>query len=134
MGTVQIGDDLSTNERLQVQNLVAEYADVYALSIAEVKHIPGATHRLNIPEGAKFNTKIRQKRLTPPQTAYFSKALDAMIEAGVVASIPAADVKCVSPITLAAKAHDSSGMGIDSQCRVRFRGDPLTIYPPAKFS
>ncbi|KAJ6492931.1 hypothetical protein C8R47DRAFT_1070423 [Mycena vitilis] len=89
---VEIGDDLTVDQQLQIRNLVAEYADVYALSIKEVKHIPGATHRLNIPDGAKFNKSIRQKRLTPPQTSYFSKALDAMLEAGVVEPIPAADV------------------------------------------
>ncbi|KAJ7449773.1 hypothetical protein B0H11DRAFT_2247135 [Mycena galericulata] len=113
MELVKIGDDISAEEHTLVEATIREYADVYALSISEVKQIPGAVHRLNVPEDAKLNTKIQQRRLTPPQTAYFSKALDAMIEAGVVAPIAAADVKCVSPITLAAKAHQSGGLTIE---------------------
>ncbi|KAJ6598727.1 hypothetical protein B0H10DRAFT_2323768, partial [Mycena sp. CBHHK59/15] len=105
LDVVEIGDDLTAEERGVVEATIREYADVYALSISEVKAIPGAVHRLHVPEDAKFSTKIQQRRLTPPQTAYFSKAIDAMIEAGVISPIAAADVKCVSPITLAAKAH-----------------------------
>jgi hypothetical protein len=51
--------------------------------------------------------------MTPPKTAYFSNALDIMLDPGVCAPIAAKDVKCVSPITLAAKAHTSGGMTIN---------------------
>lgn len=110
---VEIGDDLTEEGRIQVQSSIREYADVYALSISEVKHIHGAVHRLRILDSAKFNTKIQQRRLTPPQTSYFAKAIDTMMEAGIIAPIAAADVKCVSPITLAAKAHGTGGMTIE---------------------
>ncbi|KAJ7110878.1 hypothetical protein C8R44DRAFT_633823, partial [Mycena epipterygia] len=102
---VEIGDDITPEERVQVEATIREYADVYALSVREVKAIPGAVHRLHVPVDAKLNTKIQQRRLTPPQTSYFSKALDTMLDAVIIAPIAAVDVKCVSPITLAAKAH-----------------------------
>jgi hypothetical protein len=110
---IKIGDDLSPEERTVVEDLIREFPDIFALSVSEVKRIPGATHRLEIPEGTTFNTKIKQRPMSPPQTAYFSNALDIMLEAGICAPIAAKDVKCVSPITLAAKAHTAGGMTID---------------------
>ena len=38
---VHIGDDMSFEEHASVQHLVEEFADVFALSVHEVKHIPG---------------------------------------------------------------------------------------------
>lgn len=111
--SIEIGDDLTDKERHRVRNMVAEFADVFALSVKEVKHIPGAYHRLDVPDDASFNTKIFQRQMTPPQAEYFSKALDVMQEAGVIAPITAKDVKCVSPITMAAKAHTVAGMTLD---------------------
>jgi len=110
---VEIGSDITPAERRLVEDTIAEFADTYALSVSEVKHIPGAIHWLEIPEGATFNTKIRQKPMSPPQTEYFSHALDVMLDAGICEPIAAKDVKCVSPITLAAKAHSSGGMTIE---------------------
>ena len=128
---VEISADISSEERQAVEVLIQDFADVYALSVHEVKHIPGATHRLEIPEDAKFNTKIHQRPMSPPQTAYFSKALDVMLEAGVCAPIAAKDVKCVSPITLAAKAHTSAGMTVDElRQRLNQVCDGIGIAPP----
>ena len=114
---IEIGSDLSPAERIAVEQTIRDFADVYALSISEVKHIPGASHKLHIPEGATFNTKIRQQQLSPPKAAYFSKALDVMLEAGICEPIDAKDVKCVSPITLAAKAHSTGGLTMDELCQ-----------------
>ena len=100
-------------EQVAVRGLVEEYANVFTLSVHEVKHIPGAIHKLYVPEDAELNKKIGQKPLTPPQAAYFSKALDVMIDAGICTPIKAKDVKCVSPITLSAKSHSTVGMTMD---------------------
>ena len=116
--SIEIGDDLTNEEHQRVKDIIAEFADVFALSVGEVKHIPGASHRLNIPEDTTHNTRIGQCRMTPPQAEYFAKALDIMIDAGVVALIAAKDVMCVSPITMAVKAHTVAGMTLDElkQC------------------
>jgi hypothetical protein len=108
---VKIGED--PKECHSVEEIIREFADVYALSVKEVKHIPGATHHLHIPEDAKFNTKIWQRPMSLPHTAYFSKALDVMLEVGVCAPIATKDVKCVSPTTVAVKAHTSAGMTVN---------------------
>ena len=114
---IQIGDDVSSEEHSSVRQLVEEFADIFALSVHEVKHIPGAEHCLNIPKDAPLHTKIGQKPMTPPQAAYFLKALDIMVDAGICAPIAAKDVKCVSPITLAEKAHTEKGMTMDELCQ-----------------
>ena len=114
---IEIGSDLSPAEQIAVEQTIKDFADIYALLVNEVKHIPGAIHKLHIPEGATFNTKIRQQHLSPPKAAYFSKALDVMLEAGICELIEAKDVKCVSPITLAAKAHSTGGLTIDELCQ-----------------
>ena len=113
---MRLGDDLSKAEQVAVRGLVEEYANVFTLSVHEVKHIPGAIHKLYIPEDAELNKKIGQKPLTPPQATYFSKALDVMIDAGICAPIEAKDVKCVLPITLLAKSYLTAGMTMDELC------------------
>ena len=113
MRLIQIGDDISGEERTTVKQLVKEFANIFALSVHEVKHIPGAEHHLDVPEDAQLHTRIGQKPMTPPQAAYFLKALDIMLKAGICAHIAAKDVKCVSPITLAEKMHTEKGLTID---------------------
>ena len=90
---MRLGDDLAKVEQVAVRGLVEEYANVFALSVHEVKHIPRAIHKLYVPEDAELNQKIGQKPLTPPQAAHFSKALDMMIDAGICAPIKAKDVR-----------------------------------------
>jgi hypothetical protein len=114
---IEIGPDLSPAEWITVKETIADFADIYALSISEVEHIPGAYHKLHIPEGATFNTKICQQHLSPPKAAYFSKALDVMLKARICEPIDAKDIKCVSPITLAVKAHTTCGLTFDELCQ-----------------
>lgn len=124
LDAIRIGDDLTPEQRQQVRNLVTEYADCFALSVSEVIPVPGAIHRLNVPENATFSRKVRQKTLSPPQKAYLHKKIDEMLDAGVIAPCHPSEVKCVSPITLAKKAHDNEGLTlqelqyrVEEQCR-----------------
>ncbi|KAJ3729633.1 hypothetical protein C8R42DRAFT_569728, partial [Lentinula raphanica] len=102
---VKIGKKLTVDQRERVESLLASYADCFALSISEVRPVPGAIHKLNIPDDAKFSTKVRQKGLTPPQREYLHKKIDELEAAGVIERCSPDQVKCVSPITLAKKAH-----------------------------
>ncbi|KAJ3822824.1 hypothetical protein F5880DRAFT_1656188 [Lentinula raphanica] len=70
---VTIGSGLSREQLEKVKALLASYADCFALSIGEVRPVPGAVHKLNVPGDAKFSTKVRQKGLTPPQREYLHK-------------------------------------------------------------
>ena len=76
---VKRGDDLTDHERVQVQSLVTEFADVFALSVSEVMHVEGVVHQLNIDPNAKFSTKLHQKPLTPPQCRYLHEKLRSLL-------------------------------------------------------
>ncbi|THG96968.1 hypothetical protein EW026_g4960 [Hermanssonia centrifuga] len=78
---VTIGPDLSPSEREQVQQLVREYADCFALSISE--------------------------------RIYLNKKIDEMLEAGIIEQCKPDEVLCVSPTTLAQKAHEGGGLSLD---------------------
>jgi len=71
---VKIGDDLTNHERSQVQSLVTEFVDVFALSVSKVTQVEGAVHRLNIDPNAKFLTKIHQKPLTLPSANTYMRS------------------------------------------------------------
>ncbi|KAF8225388.1 hypothetical protein L208DRAFT_1505774, partial [Tricholoma matsutake] len=64
---VKIGEDLMMGQRAAVRHLVAEWADVFALSVSEVFPVENTVHTLDIPADATFSRKIHQKLLTPPQ-------------------------------------------------------------------
>lgn len=114
---VKIGEDISAEEHILVEDLVRDFADMFALSVHEVKHIPGVTHHLEVPNDTQLHMKIGQKPMTPPQVAYFSEAIDIMVEARICAPIAVKGIKCVSPITLAVKAHSMAGMTMDKLCQ-----------------
>ncbi|KAF8240162.1 hypothetical protein L208DRAFT_1214928, partial [Tricholoma matsutake] len=102
---VKIGEDLMAEQRALVKDLVAEWADVFALSFGEVFPVDNAVHTLDIPADAAFSKKVHQKRLTPPQRQYLHMKIDEMLAAGVIEQCEPGQVKCVSPTTLAQKVH-----------------------------
>ena len=110
---ITIGPDLSDLERSRVTLLLREFADCFALSMGEVLPVEGAAHKLNVPEGATFSTKINQRPLTAPQRDYFNSILDKMLEADIVEPIAHRDVKCCGATTLAKKQHDGGGLTIE---------------------
>ena len=106
---VTIGDDLSAEERQEVQNLIRSFADIFALSVSEVRIVENAVHHLDIPTDTKFSLKVHQKPLTPPQRRYLYESIDTMLEAGVIEACKPEDIKCISATTLAQKTHQGKG-------------------------
>ena len=109
---VTIGDDLSTEERQEVRQLISSFADIFALSVSEVKVADDAVHHLEIPPNATFSMKVHQKPLTPPQRRYLYASIDTMLEAGVIEACKPEEVKCISATTLAQKAHQGKGLSL----------------------
>ena len=129
---IHIDDDVSGKEHSSVWQLVEEFADIFALLVHEVKHILGAEHHLDIPKDTPLHMKIGQKPMTPPQAAYFLKALDIMVNVGIFTPIAARDVKCVSPITLAEKAHTEKGMTMDElRQKINMECDNIGVPSPS---
>ncbi|KAG6807524.1 hypothetical protein H0H92_007173, partial [Tricholoma furcatifolium] len=110
---VEISGDLTAEQRKTVEALIVEYADAFALSVGEVFPVANAVHRLNIPVDAKFSTKVHQKPLTPPQKKYLHESINKMLDAGIIEQCDPSQVKCVSPTTLAQKAHQGAGLTLE---------------------
>lgn len=110
--TITIGDDLSASEHAEVEAVITEYADCFALFVSEVRLVEGAVHKLDIPDDAVFLKKVRQRALTPPQREYLHLKIEELLEAGVIEQCHPSEVKCVSPITLAQKAHEGKGLSL----------------------
>ena len=110
---VTVGPDLTEDEHGRVLEFIAEWADVFALSVNEVKQVDNAIHHLDIPLGTTFSTKTGQKPLTPPQRKYLYESIDTMLKADIIEQCLPDQVKCVSPTTLAQKAHSNSGLNLE---------------------
>ena len=110
---VKIGPDLSEEERTKVLEFIAKWADIFALSVSEVKHVKNATHHLDIDPGTTFSTKVNQKPLTPPQRKYLYESVDAMLKADIIEQCTPEQVKCASPTTLAQKTHTGTGLTLE---------------------
>ncbi|KAJ6479553.1 hypothetical protein C8R47DRAFT_983338, partial [Mycena vitilis] len=102
---VQLGPDLTQTQRSEVQALIGSYADIFALAVSEVCPVKGAVYAPKIPADHIFSTKVHQRPLTTPQAGYLHEQADLMVKAGIIRPIHPRDVKCVSPIKLAQKAH-----------------------------
>ena len=107
---VTIGNELSTEERQKVRQLVSSFADIFVLSVSEVKVVEDAIHQLDIPPEVSFSMKIHQKPLTPPQHQYLYKSMDTMLEARYIEACKPDDIKCISATTLAQKTHEGKGL------------------------
>ncbi|KAF8437659.1 hypothetical protein L210DRAFT_3345342, partial [Boletus edulis BED1] len=84
--SVTIGP-LATEEQNQVRNLITEFADVFALSVREVKPVDFIKFRLNIPKDVEYPTKVSQRPLTQAQKEWYYPVLDDFVTAGVLKAI-----------------------------------------------
>lgn len=99
--------------RVQTRGEVTWFADCFALSLSKVNLIAGAVHKLNVPEGATFRTKVPQHSLNPDQWAFMEAKVDKMLKAGVVCPVHPGEIKCVAPSVLAHKVHGNMGLSSD---------------------
>jgi len=119
---VTIGPDLTEEEHKRVVALISEFGDCFALSMSEVIPVTGAEHRINIPEGSTFRTKVHQRPLSTPQKIFYDGVIDKMLEADIIRPIPFRDDKCCGSTTLAKKAHEGGGLTLEElQHRVNDR-------------
>jgi hypothetical protein len=56
---VTIGKDISEDQRTKVENLICQYADIFALSVSKVATVDFASFLLNMPPEATFNMAAR---------------------------------------------------------------------------
>jgi hypothetical protein len=132
LAEVTIGDDLTPAQREQVQKVIADFAECFALSMSEVTPVEGASHRLDIPRDTQFRTKVHQRPQSPPQKEFFNEVIDKMLAAGIIRPIAHQDVKCCGATTLAKKAHEGSGLTLNT-LRHRVNDECTTAGFPSAF-
>lgn len=110
---VQFSNNLSPEELERARKLVREYTDIFAGSLKEVLPVPGAVHKLHIPNGTMFNLRVHQRPLTPPQLQFLHGKVEEMLEAGIIEHAPPELVKCCANTVLAKKAHEQEGMTLE---------------------
>ena len=86
---VIIGQDLSLEERLKVQDLISEFADCFTLSMSEVTPVNGVEHRLD------------------------NSVIDKMLAVGIIQPIAHQDIKCCGATTLAKKTHEGDRLTLN---------------------
>ncbi|KAI9570669.1 hypothetical protein HD554DRAFT_2001537, partial [Boletus coccyginus] len=83
-----------------VHSLLQEYADIFALSVKEIKPLTNGKYRLNIPDDVIFSVKANQRPLNQAQKEFYFLKLAEFIDARVLCPIYVSKVKAVHPTVL----------------------------------
>ncbi|QRW07762.1 Retrovirus-related Pol polyprotein from transposon [Ceratobasidium sp. AG-Ba] len=134
---VQIGDDLSDDQRAEVEGLLREYADVFALNLSEVLPVDFTEMKLDIPVDATFPKQTGQRKLSEPQQQALYAMLDELEDALVIKKVTQDQVAAVSPINMVPKHGGADRTSLDTLRRMansecRKYGLPVK-YPEAGF-
>lgn len=106
---IAIGPDLTTEQRNEVKALICDYADIFALSLSEVKVINWYKHHLNVDPTVKLPKKTAQRPVTEAQKDWFHSILDEMENAHVIQRVPGDFIKALSSTNLQPKEAGKVG-------------------------
>jgi hypothetical protein len=101
--SVTIGEQLSPEQKSEVMALLAEYTDIFSLSLSEVKRLDFIEHQIDVPDDMKLPRIDTSCPLTDSQRQWLHEHVEKLVEAGIIIRIPYNDVRCVGPIVLALK-------------------------------
>lgn len=124
VGKIQIGDDLSAEQKSRVKGLVSEFADIFALKLSEVLPVSITEMKLDIPEGMTFPKRAGQRRMSKPQEQALYTMLDELEAAQVIKRVTQDQIAAVSPINMVPKPSSASRptlrmlqQMVNSECR-----------------
>jgi hypothetical protein len=106
---IAIGPDLTNDQRDEIQALIRDYADVFALSLSEVRVVDWYKHHLNIDPSIKLPKKTAQRPVTEAQKDWFFSILDEMEDAHVVQRVPGDFIKALSSTNVQLKEAGKIG-------------------------
>src|SRR5882762_375475 len=109
LSKIEFGTDLTTDQLTQVQDLVREFADVFALSISEVHFVDWHHHHLNVDPSVKLPQRMSQRPITENQKDWYYRMLDEMESAHVIQKVPGDFLKCLNSTNLAPKEAGKTG-------------------------
>ncbi|QRV95675.1 Retrovirus-related Pol polyprotein from transposon opus [Ceratobasidium sp. AG-Ba] len=137
LSKIRIGSDLTPEQKKRAEELVGEFADVFAQNLSEVLPVSFTQMKLDIPEGATFPKRVGQRKLTEPQRQALYKMLDELEDAKIIERVNQDQVAAVSPINMVPKPGGSERPSLrtlqqmaNSECRKY--GLPVE-YPEAGF-
>jgi hypothetical protein len=110
---IEIGDNVTAEQKEAVCSLIAKYADCFALLVREVIPAKDAMLWLNIPEKAQLLTKTCQCMFKPPQRRHLHKKILEMLEVGIIKQADLSKIRCMSQMTLGQKQHDRAGLTLE---------------------
>ncbi|KZP23550.1 hypothetical protein FIBSPDRAFT_737102, partial [Athelia psychrophila] len=87
LSQVKIGEDISTHQRKRIHALITEFADVFALSLTEVRTVNWYKHHLNIDPDVPLPQRASQRPVSGPQKDWLFSMLDNMEEAHVIKKV-----------------------------------------------
>ena len=90
--SVKVGT-LEPYEIQEVHSLLIEFADVFTLSVKEVKPVSHIKYRLDVPQDAVLSVRVNQCSLTLAQKEFYFPQLMEFVEAGVLRPIHVSKVK-----------------------------------------
>ena len=106
---ITIGPDLTKAQHEEIRTLISEYADVFALSLSEVKVIDWYKHHLNVDPSVKLPKKTAQRPITEAQMDWFFSILDEMEETHVIQRVPGEFIKGLSSTNIQPKEAGKIG-------------------------
>jgi hypothetical protein len=69
---IELGPDLTDEQRERIKALVRDYADVFTLSLSEVRVVDWYKHHLNVDPSIKLPIRTSQRPVTEAQNSPFS--------------------------------------------------------------
>ncbi|QRW07694.1 Retrovirus-related Pol polyprotein from transposon opus [Ceratobasidium sp. AG-Ba] len=115
---VQIGEELTDAQRVKVEGLLREYADVFALNLSEVLPVDFTEMKLEIPADATFPKQTGQRKLSEPQRQALYAMLDELEDAHVIEKVTQDQVAAVSPINMVPKHGGADRTSLDTLRRM----------------
>lgn len=109
LSQVEIGKDLSIPQRERVRALLTEFADVFALSLSEVRTVDWYKHHLNIDPNIPLPQRAGQRPVAGPQKDWLYSMLDNMEGAHIIKKVSGDFIKALSSTNLQPKDSGKTG-------------------------
>ena len=114
VGELQLSDSLPSSELEEVNAVLNEFSDCFAMGFAELQPTPLTQFEINVRPGAKAVRSYWQPRLSPAESEFVEAQVEELLRGGIITTFedacrkfgkPARGELWVSPITVAPKAE-----------------------------
>ena len=106
---MEIGTDLTDEQRDKVTALITKFADIFALLMSEVLVVDWHQHHLDVDPDTKLPKRMSQRPITENQKEWYYNMLDEMEALSVIQKVPGEFIKCLSSTNLAPKEVGKTG-------------------------